>query len=1546
MTPKTSTHIIKGMQKDTSKSKLSKEFAFDAKNIRITAREEDSLLSVTNEKGNMSVANLRGNYLGHCVLNNQIVVFIKKDNSDCIFLYSDYNENTNLFHNAEPLYEGNLNFNLNNPIESLGVYENEKIQKIYWVDGLNQPRVINIKEEVKSKWTNTSFDFIPELTLQESVSVEAISNSSMFAPGVIQYAFSYYNKYGQESNIFNVTPLCYILHKGRGASPEEIIKDIAFKIRIDNVDTNFDYIRIYSIHRTSLDAVPNVKKVIDMPITKENNTKIYKGVSSYSIGSNRLYLRRLDDLVPDNPDYNNRLVSEVFYPPVKEEVIELKGDKRTIKTYEFTRILQNDYDLIIGNYENDVLNIEEVISADFSNLQYIETKTSIYDRDIYTYQLVTKDNSDSIIIDKIDNNNIPYIEYIDSGILGESIDPAQLLYIGGEEIIASTITQKEYTLFLGNLKLNKPSIPEEIKSSLERSIILSGTRDVSSKADSVSNHFTEAFINTNSYYRAGEHYRLGIQFQYKNGSWSEPVYINDTTQSIDNRPIQENNVLTLPSFTFTLNAEIRRLLYSYGFKRMRGLVVYPNHSGRKVITQGMLCPTIFSPEDRENNNPYAQSSWFLRPYLPFQLNDENEDGPFGFNNDLDNISNGASVEFRHGFPITTGPNRGSEIQNEVEYKIDQSILNLYSPDIEFDSLDVDGVDNIKMRIVGIINFTSNYGDIDIQTKTGPLAPDALGFSKKEITNTTDGGTGLISGVFYNDQNAYSNNNLSSDKYFLVYPWHRNGSLNSDDATLANYKQRAQSAFLEKKKISNYKFSKANTWLDKNSIWEAYKENSKTSLANGISKIKKFDSNQTSLLKIEDNYYKYNINYFGNIDTLLTSSAEGFGIYAAPSWEEKLNSVTSDSNTTSIIGKEPVRLKYKTSPHLVFKLNPSTSKHEIILPNINNINSLNNSDRITNIKIEYPEYGALALFDQEEMPPKPITNVNDLWVAHQDVGGYEYFTVLEFTGVMWRRYDGTNVYSISGNVIKIYEKTPRQYGTEYIWELLKTMNINDVASDVTSVCIKQDTISLPSLKYPYLYLAELYRDGKYVNSAFGGNTEEAIKNNLWLPAGPSVSINSGSITYEYGDTRYQRYDCLKTYAFTPEDENQVIEIASFMCETRVNMLGRYDKNIGNLSNLNADPVNFNLFNPIYSQKDNFFNYRILDDDFYKLNNFPNSITWSKIKHLGEDVDTWTNITMANTLDLDGDKGKINKLLSFNDNIYAFQDNGINNILFNSRVQIPTSDGVPIEISNGYKLEGNRYISSEVGCQNKYSIQVTPSGIYFLDSESSSIYLLGENGLTNLSINNGFDIWTKEVAYDSTFKTFYDKNNKDVYFITKDYCLGYSEKLGQFTSFYDYNGVDTMFNIDSNFFAVKTVGFMNPYPFIWAQFKGEYNEIFGQKRPYSITYIENDEPLIDKVFTNIEYRADAFNSNNNYLDNVSFDTITAWNEYQEGSNSLVFSKYKPSSLKKKFRIWRANIPRDKTKKLDRMRNPWLFIKLSKENPSNERIELHDMLVHYFQ
>lgn len=53
---KSQNYKIKGMRRDESYSSFNPEYSWDNKNIRLTARDSNDLLSVTNEKGNSQLS--------------------------------------------------------------------------------------------------------------------------------------------------------------------------------------------------------------------------------------------------------------------------------------------------------------------------------------------------------------------------------------------------------------------------------------------------------------------------------------------------------------------------------------------------------------------------------------------------------------------------------------------------------------------------------------------------------------------------------------------------------------------------------------------------------------------------------------------------------------------------------------------------------------------------------------------------------------------------------------------------------------------------------------------------------------------------------------------------------------------------------------------------------------------------------------------------------------------------------------------------------------------------------------------------------------------------------------------------------------------------------------------------------------------------------------------------------------------------------------------------------------------------------------------------
>ena len=1517
----------KGMQRDLSASAFNPEYSYENKNVRVMPTDESTLLSLINEKGNKKSGiagvgdHIKGIPIGQALVNNELIIFAAGDDDyrladitpnlfevpdifpcdvlitnltagedtanditpdlssvkDITFIDCPYKLNIDVdsmlddriyklwFNNGvltgKRLFRGNLGFNYKHPIETISFYENADIRKVYWTDGLNQPRVINIAaaSDVVSKWNTDSFNFVRTLSLNEEITIERniVANGS-FAPGVIQYAFTYFNKYGQESNIFYTSPLYYISYNNRGASPEDKVSN-SFNIEVVNVDRRFDYIRIYSIHRTSINATPDVRRVVDLA------------------------------------------------PPI----------------------------------------------------------------------------------------NIAKVTYTDNGSSGDSVDPTELLYIGGEEVVFGTMAQKDNTLFLGDIETKRKTLDSTVRNYFKgKSITFSSYNKSISSPEPKGYYPYSNQLKMNSYqfktFKYLEYYRFGIQAQHYTGKWSEPIWINDVrnTVHIDTTFYSSNNIgLPVAEFTLDDSTIINRLLDN-GYVRIRPVVVYPTINDREAVCQGILCPTVYNISDRFGNSPFAQSSWFTRPNAPFDEYkafhyNQNNEGAWGgdwiglgqflgnpsaysragimSNNrtivtseekqyNIDIVNKGAWAEFRHNRPIPGNSNRNAEIQciwnppsgpyvdntatdsdvaswvsnNAENYYIDQSILTFHSPDIEFDnevrSIDTSG---LKLRIVGMVPLTAFASDIDIQTST-PVnnfydsSELPAGFYKEPIGAENDfsyaglgvhlgdshfGWRGLISGAFWFDELTAYKKNTGNTKHlttgFVVYPWHRNGSLNNTKYATDGYR----SAMLDKKKMSNMRYSYKPVYLDSGNIWNAYESGSST--RTGISGVAVFDSNEVSLVRLpaQENSGLTDINYYGNVDKLLTISRvgdkkDGYPIMTTGVQSAETNAHTLFSSgytqidsrfTDQITGTDPVRIKYKSTPHAVLALNYTTSGAQRILPNIKD-----------------GEY-------------------NDTWFVNaQDSGAPS--------------------------------------GQHMYWD--KSGRAKSVSQDTIIAGAPRGPISdVSSIQHGWLWLGELYNDN--VQNRFGGQTEEAFENNTWLPCGDPISLvdtNNGvkssiTIKWEEGDTYFQRYDHIKTYPFTLEDQNAVTDIVSFMCETRVNIDGRYDKNRGQTSNFSITPENFNLMNDVYSQPNNFFNYRTINPNKLNLDNFHNSITWTKTKTAGELVDTWTNITLASALDLDGDKGTVRALRRFNNNIFAFQDRGISQILYNENMQISSTDGVPIEIANSGKVNGKRYISDRIGCTNKWSMCETSNGIYFIDDITKGIFLF--NGqLDNLSDRLGFhswinrasdsiDIWNP-VDFDG-FVTYYDKVNGDVFFISKDECLAFSEPLGQFSSFYSYEKMPYFTNLEDRGIAFNVEGTGTLYR-PWLHNEGDYNMFFGVYQPFYTTVIANPDMPVDKIFNNLEFRSDSWDKSDNLL-NTTFDTLTVWNEYQQGTSTLNNILGRPSDLKKKFRIWRANIPRasaiGSTKKgRDRMRNPWLYIKLSMEEENVNKTVLHDMIVHYFE
>lgn len=209
-----------------------------------------SLSSLDKEAMKIStVTTIDGVLVGKCISDDYLVLFIHNQQNHTDYIYRVDMKVVDNTLNVLKLYEGDLNFNVDYPLDTLYYIENEKVQKVYFTDGLNSPRVINIM--VDYTYPRNSFEFYPKITKFPKFDIiKDFGAPSELPSGVIQYFASYFNYNGAETLIANSSCTFTIDYEDRGASPEET-GCCAFKITLTNVDTTFDYLRIYSAIRTS-----------------------------------------------------------------------------------------------------------------------------------------------------------------------------------------------------------------------------------------------------------------------------------------------------------------------------------------------------------------------------------------------------------------------------------------------------------------------------------------------------------------------------------------------------------------------------------------------------------------------------------------------------------------------------------------------------------------------------------------------------------------------------------------------------------------------------------------------------------------------------------------------------------------------------------------------------------------------------------------------------------------------------------------------------------------------------------------------------------------------------------------------------------------------------------------------------------------------------------------------------------------------------------------------------------------------------------------------
>lgn len=477
---------------------------------------------------------------------------------------------------------------------------------------------------------------------------------------------------------------------------------------------------------------------------------------------------------------------------------------------------------------------------------------------------------------------------------------------------------------------------------------------------------------------------------------------------------------------------------------------------------------------------------------------------------------------------------------------------------------------------------------------------------------------------------------------------------------------------------------------------------------------------------------------------------------------------------------------------------------------------------------------------------------------------------------------------------------------------------------------------------------------YVGGIYGGNSYEDKKRTTYLQVGDYNDIATTSVQIDSpGDTYVQEFKFLRVSKTDTEvysaGINQITELVSATLETTVDLKNRNDTSISQWeSRFQPTYDEYHEYNRVYSQQPSLVQNTDVDFTFKRIKNYDTRIQSTKLKIPNETVDSWTDILQNETMDLDGKYGPINAIVAYkNDAVFTFQDEAIAQIAINPRVQVQGNDGIAIELGTGGILYDYNYITTKSGSINKWSVLKAKKGVYYYDALNKSIgripdftqsFLTDIKGMHSFFSNN-FDYNKLKVDNPLLGQGVvfgYDNYNNDVFFTlhqgTKSFTWCYNELIDQFIDLKTYT---PSFYINKGERLIMIESGLNS---LYEAYTGTYNDFFGVEQPSYVILQANPEPFRDCVFNNILYKSEAYNGTVD-VPYITLNKIQAYNEYQD--TGLI--EFTSKNLRRKFREWRAQIPRQLNSR-DRIRNPWIFLKLQFDNPNGYKLVLHDMTVFY--
>ena len=1004
----------KGMNRDLSISKAGESSAWENRNIRITADEHDTLLSVTNERGNKKIdVQINGRIIGYNVLGKYMILFTCAD--DISYIYRlEYVEDTFKILCIYGNEGADLGFEEHQPIESIVDYETEDVQKIYWIDGLHVLRSLNfsdtyLKEHLEEGETlddeYPKFDFSEDATFFDSthasdkfprVSITKDNSGNTRVSGVAQYFVTYYNKHGVQTGIVYASPLVYLAPNGRGGAADETNNNRVV-LTLSGLDGDFDYVRLYGIVRTSQDGQVSANIISEAQITDGVAVLVDDGAHYETIDPTELLYLGSRNVVAgtmtqkDGTLFLGNLVSsdnegvQDLETMIKEKAFVASDERKTSAIVSFERTSGSDN--IPGISQEGLYPYE-------SQLQYTNAEISTFkggEKYRFALRFIRKNgtmskafwigdavnpyypqmNADGSISRAVAKCSVPtdiVAAAKDAGFCAIQLMIADATYadrsVQAQGIVNPTVFNL-YDRYVGNRYAQASWIYRPRGGSKSFSHFSPLGRSNTSSAE-LQMSYWESVVPSPLYYTEGsamvappDGYKAYTHISYWwdvycSGWWWKAYWGYFGVQYI-NKAADGTSTVVLEK--------------KYDLGTAGGGIA------EKVVEDWLNAyndcsfPASFRMSSNDMYTKLTEAKYEVKMFEAGHRGDRQTEQPVTLER-RDNDGLFASMQRQHFF-------------------VDENVVTLNSPEIEYEAVNLDRNSGLKFRIVGVATITGNISDYTITTDNGQLPGNrvlSFNFSHSNPSDTPDILTAwpLYSEYGYSKNSDDTYSKLSAQWGYMTYMWHKSGSippLSVDDLDIS---------VLKTKRFANLSFSPYTIYNDyRRNIWSSSPSDIRQLSAQAANSYEVKDGDRTEL-------------YSGNTDMLVAMPSDvKYPVYYTKdnlSESDTLSLVETNRDDTSGAVRwvsDPIHMAYKSKAHALISLNRENK--ETLLPFINR-----NTEKFKIPSIESKYSGPFApwrnsagasgaVADYYQMW-RELKNLNDNNINTFSVGAYEVGTV--------------------------------------------------------------------------------------------------------------------------------------------------------------------------------------------------------------------------------------------------------------------------------------------------------------------------------------------------------------------------------------------------------------------------------------------------------------------------------------------------------------------------------------------------------------------------